>query len=246
MPKRKTLAFGRNKPKETTGLVFTFALAAAVSACAHSPKMNPRQPTLSEDVQKVCKPKKQDEDCFWADAGEWAYLFGDGPYEKRCSYGNQVVLTGGTLLVGRYEGPSHPFTRMDLRPGFRERDISGILEPGLVDLVVSPDDIFILNRDSVLIKMPVGDIGEWLERYEVPFDVSDAKLSYHKKFVIVADNEHLAIATADSLHSATFSISLDAVRPYFFECNGDLFFGDEKENVEIRIKGRRLEDVQVI
>jgi hypothetical protein len=236
----KRLAFTRNtsveRPRRRKRLFFPFLMIATSFAACSGParalpvQQPPSKLPASDIMRKSCASEAQRH-----------LLPGEKVREAICRGRRDYVFTGKSLLI---------FTRYDqelegsdvrLRSSHSRTDVRGILSAGHVDWTASEDSAFFLTRDKVLTVIPAEGMRDTVDTYAVPFDVANAKLWYQSGRLFVAGDDEMMVST--------FGIKMNArLIPYimrskerdFFQHAGKLFFGNERERVEIRFEGDRV------
>ena len=239
MRKRKTLAYGREKPDLKKNLFFSsIALIATLTSCAPNvnalPRRTLRHPAISESIQR---PKCNPEVSQWLERGEKVR-------ESICREEHTFVLTNTSLLIVNNKSgtPNLYRTDMDLVAAYSRTDMQDILRAGNVDWTASDDTAFFLTKDRRITLIPVGEIGETLESYEIDFNVQSAKLAYRNNHLLIAGKGEMLVATfSKGMQASAIQFGLEAANADFFESKGRLFFGNGQERIEIIIKGREVQ-----
>lgn len=255
MLERKTLAFKKDgpevkRPKVSKRLCFSsLALAIALSACSHADAPQHAQvgrPPIRESIMQREAQLRPEKSCGLSGEG-WLHE-GERMLGSICKEGTLFVLTDRSILIGDGEARMDPTYFSEMRVGGERTrtDVQEALGNGLVDWTASGDMAFILTSDRVLTLVPAGDVGEQLDTYNIPIDVSDAKMAHHGGFLFIAGKERLFAASfSGEWNWRNIPMRLDARDPDFFESGGKLFYGDGKRRVEIIIEGKGLDEVDV-
>lgn len=237
----KRLAFTRNTPVERPQMrkkLFFPALMVALSfvSCSAPAQALPVQQPLS----KLHYSERMRKSC--ASEAEGYLLPGEKVVEAICRRSRDYVFTGKSLLIFTRHDQALGDSGMRLRSSHSRTDIQGILSAGHVDWTASDESAFFLTRDKVLTVIPAEGMGDTVDTYRVPFDVQSAKLWYQSGRLFIAGEEEMMVST--------FGLKMDArLIPYimrskerdFFQRSGKLFFGNERERIEIRMDGGRVE-----
>ncbi len=244
MRKRKGLAFKREKPTMTKNLFFsTLAFAAAITACAPTVTALPRRETITAPT--ISEPIRRAERACKVDPRNWLRK-GERIRETLCREGRVFALTGESLLMGREANREFFFSEITLESSHSRTDMREILRAGLADWTASHEAAYFLTRDRMLTPIPVGDMGEQLSSYELPHEYINAKMEYHNDFLLIAGaGKLMAISFDPVLDSREIPFTLNAKNADFFQRNGKLFFGNERERIEIVFESSRLSDIRV-
>jgi hypothetical protein len=244
MRKRKSLAFKREKPKVVKKLFFPMlAFAAAITACAPTVTALPRreiqrEATISETIRRAEKSCK-------IDPGSWLRK-GERLRSTLCRDGRVFALTGESLLIGREADRNFLFSDITLESTHSRTDMRDILKAGLVDWTASHDTAYFLTRDGMLTPIPVGEMGDELNSYQIPQAYHAGNIEFHNDFLLIAgQGKMMAVSFDPVLDSREIPFALEAKNSDFFFQEGRLFFGEKGKRVEIIFEGSGLSDIRV-
>ncbi len=165
---------------------------------------------------------------------------GEKIIESICRPNRDFVLTNANLYIFR----KHDKTEGDITlvSSCSIRDLEDTMGNGLVGWAASDDTAFILTHDRTLTLVPAALRGDTLPAYRIPFNVENAKIMFHAGKLFIAGKEQLMVATfSGKVKSKTYSFFLKTKDRNFFESQGRLFFGNQKEKIEIRITREKVE-----
>jgi hypothetical protein len=237
MLKRKTLAFGKNKPEQRKSLFFsTVALIATLASGTVTanalPQRDIRKFSLKEDIQKrECNPDV-----------ERLLKKGERIQESICMINHDFVLTNTSLIIVNRHNPDRQKGGIKIVASFSKTDMRDIFKQGHVDWAASEETVFFLTKDGVLTLIPVEQMGDTVEAYRLSCNVKNAKLAYHSDHLFIAgQGEIIATSFSNGVSSVSVPFSLEVKNPDFFESAGKLFFGNGKQKVEIKINGEEVQ-----
>ncbi len=244
MRKRKSLAFKREKPTMTKNLFFsTLAFAATITSCAPAVTALPRREIQRETT--ITETIRRTERACRVDPRNWLRK-GERLRGTVCRDGRIFALTEGSLLIGREATGDFFFSDITLESSHSRTDMAGILRAGLVDWTASQDTAYFLTRDRMLTPIPVGDMGERLNSYEIPAAYLSGKMEFHNDFLLIAGaGKIMAVSFDPHLDSREIPFRLRTKTADFFQREGKLFFGNERERIEIIFESSRLSDIRV-
>jgi hypothetical protein len=244
MRKRKSLAFKKEKPKMTKNLFFsTLAFAAAITSCAPAVTALPRREVITAPT--ISEPIRRTERACRVDPRNWLRK-GERIRGTLCRDGRIFALTGESLLMGREANRGFFFSDITLESSHSRTDMRDILKTGLVDWTASHDTAYFLTKDRMLTPIPVGELGEQMNSYEMPVEYANAKMEFHRDFLLIAGSGKLMAVSFDPhIDTREIPFTLSAKNADFFQNEGKLFFGNERERIEIVFESSRLSDIRV-
>jgi hypothetical protein len=236
----KKLAFSRSVPVERPEFrkkLFFPSLISVVSliSCApvaHAlPAQDPATKLLTSDMmRKSCAPE-----------AEKQLRRGEKIVEAICRRSRDYVFTGKSLLVFTRHDEELVPSKITLKSSHSRTDMRGILSPGHVDWTASDDSAFFLTQDKVLTVIPAQGMGETVDTYTMPFDVRNAKLWYQSGRLFIAGDEEMMVTSFGLKTKASLIPYILRTKDRdFFQHAGKLFFGNERERIEIRFEGDRV------
>lgn len=245
MRKTKSLAFKREKPTISKNLFFsTLAFMAAITACAPTVTALPRREirrevTISESIRRAERSCK-------LDARDWL-MKGERLKATVCRNGRLFALTDTSLLIGtEVEERTFFFSDITLESSHSRTDMRGILKAGLVDWTASEDTAYFLTRDRMLTPIPVGEMGDEMTSYEIPAAYVNGRITFHNEFLLIAGaGRMMAISFDPILDSRELPLRIKGSDADFFQNGGKLYFGNEREKVEIIFESSRLSDIRL-
>lgn len=244
MRKTKSLAFKRERPGLTKNLFFsTLAFVGAITACAPAVTALPRREITRTPA--ISEPLRRSEKACKADPRNWLQK-GERIRGTVCREGRIFALTDASLLIGQEAGREFFFSDITLESSHSRTEMGDILKAGLVDWTASYDAAYFLTRDRMLTPIPVGDLGEQLNSYEIPAAYLGGKMEFHNEVLLIAGaGKMMAISFDPVVDSREIPFSLSEKNADFFQREGRLFFGNERKSVEIIFESSRLSDIRV-
>ena len=245
-PKR-LLHFRRENPKESRipkprrRLVFSTLLTVPMlTACTTTVHALPRRPVLPERYFE----KKSSCDVDHSSAlGK-----GEKVREIACTKGRTYVLTNKSMLVfTKGEGESEE-EGIHLKLQYSRTDMSDIYKRGLVSWTQSYDAAYFLTKDGTLSPISAsGDLGSTIKTYQLPFDVSKARMIHRSGMLFIAPLSGNLLVMSFTKTVRFRILPMSATRGDFFERRGKLFFGKQGSDImEIRIKGKGVDGVSAL
>jgi hypothetical protein len=247
MPKRKILAFNRERPQIRKNLFFpTLVLATALSACTSTRVMLPRTATpIRETIQqqeyllpeKTCDLNEAD----WLEPGEKIQ-------RTICKDGLQYTLTNTSLLIAEnHRDLRDLFKEVSLEESRSRTDMREIIANEIVDWTATEDHAFFLTKNGILTAIPSGKMGDRLPAFVIPEEFRRGKLGSISGFLFIAVPGRLmgGKLIGDRFDSRIIALPSKADDLNFEENQGKLFLRNEREKIEIKIQGPGIEDIQV-
>jgi hypothetical protein len=167
--------------------------------------------------------------------------FEENVMEKRSTENHDFVLTNKRLLIFSKKKSQGPITLIESR-----KDISKLMSEGIVDWEVSESHSFFLTGDKKLRVIPhnSGNVSVYPLEFETA-GMGNARMVYQSGFLFIAPPSGKILICSDNLEWGTLSNHFEDTDASFSVSNDGLFFGNEIESSEIRIKGNKLADVSI-
>ncbi|MFH1685433.1 MAG: hypothetical protein ABH983_03940 [Candidatus Micrarchaeota archaeon] len=249
MPKRKILAFNRERPQIRKNLFFpTLVLATALSACTSARVMMPRTATpIRETIQQPVKEYTPPEKACDLNEPRWLEP-GEEIQRTVCSNGFQYTLTDTSLLiVENHRDLGDIFRDFSLDESRSRTDMREIIANGVVDWSATEDHAFFLTKDGILTAIPSGEMGDSLPTFAMPEEFRRGKLASRSGFLFIAAPGRLMVGKLieDRFDSMIIDLPSKAGDLNFEENQGKLFLRNEREKIEIEIQGPGIGDIRV-
>lgn len=239
--RKKSLAFKKEKPKIIKSLFFS-AAAIALAACAAPARIAPRPEIRAPSISETIQVPEQTCDI---DPRQWLQE-GERVDETICRDGLLFALTNTSLLIGRSSGRTFFFEEIALESSHSRTDMGQIIDTGISDWTASQDFAYFLTRDSVLTPIPVGELGEQLNSYVIPQMYRSGRMAYHNDFLLIAgEGTLMAVSFHPRADSREFPLRIGLEGSDFFTRERRLFFGNERERIEIIFNGHGLSGISV-
>jgi len=247
MPKKKMLAFNRERPQIRKNLFFgAVALTAALSACAPARIILPRTATpIRETIQQpeYAPPEKACDlnEPNWVEPGEKIQ-------RTICSNGFQYSLTNTSLLiVENHRDLGDIFRDFSLDESRSRTDMRDLITNGIVDWAATEDHAFFLTKDGVLTAIPSGKMGNSLPTFTMPEEFRSGKLASRSGFLFIAAPGRLMVGKLieDTFDSRIIDLPSKANDLAFDENQEKLFLRNKREKIEIRVQGPGIDDIFV-
>ncbi len=247
MPKRKILAFNRERPQIRKNLFFpTLVLATALSACTSARVMMPKTATpIRETIQqqeynypeKACDLNEPN----WLEPGEEIQ-------RTLCREGLQYTLTNTSLLiVENHRDLADLFTDTSLEESRSRTDMRDVIANGIVDWTATEDHAFFLTKSGILTAIPSGEMGDHIPTFILPREFRGGRLGSKSGFLFIAAPGKLMVGKLieDGLNSRIIDLPSKSDDLNFEDIQGKLFLRNEREKIEIKIQGPGIENIQV-
>jgi len=166
-----------------------------------------------------------------------------------CQPDQTFVLTDRNALLMIFSAESQSDESMLVALDHKRVDMSEILATGLVDWAQSHSTVFFLTQDRLLTLIPVHDMGDTVPMTELDYDISGARMLYHNGFLFIgpASGNLIVMAFSPEYGRREMALPMTVQNPEFVVSEGRLLFGERNgEKVEIRMEGRRVEDVSLV
>ncbi len=248
MPKRKILAFNRERPKIKKNLFFgAVALTAALSACAPARVMMPKAVAtpIRETIQqpeyappeKACDVNEPD----WLEPGE--------KIERTiCSNGLQYTLTDTSLLiVENHRDLGDIFRDFSLDESRSRTDMREIIADGIIDWTATEEHAFFLTKTGTLTAIPSGEMGDNLPTFVMPNEFRSGELRSKSGFLFILAPGALMVGklVGENFDTRIIDLPSKAEDLNFEEEGRKLFLRNKREKIEIKIQGPRIGDIQI-
>jgi len=237
--RRDTPAQGKAPGKKRRLFFSSLLTIPLLTACATSAHALPRRPELTErrfEGKAAC-------DVDYRSALEK----GERVRRIACTKARTYVLTDRSMLVFSSTEEESVEDGVRLKLAYTRTDMSDIYKRGLVSWAQSDDTAYFLTKDGQLSPISAGNLGKTIQTYQLPFDVSKAKMVHRSGMLFIAPlSGNLLVMTFEG--TVRFRIlPVPDIEGGFFERRDKLFFGKRGSNeTEIRIKGKGVDGVSAI
>lgn len=237
---RKEDAKAAGTPQTRRKLFFSSLLTIPLlTACASTAHALPRRPEVPDPhfgTKASCDADYRS-----------ALKRGERVREIACTKARTYVLTNKSMLVFHNNEQETVGDGVRLKLSYSRTDMSDIHKRGLVAWAQSDDRAYFLTRDGSLSIIPADEMGPTIKAYQLPFDVSKARMIHRSGILLIAPlSENLLVMSFSK--SVKFRIlPISGTEGEFFERGGKLFFGKrDSDFLEIRMAGDGVDGVSAI
>jgi hypothetical protein len=246
MRKQRRLAFNREKPESKKTLFFSaIGFAAALSACAAATTAPARYSSQKPEIHRpvVSEPLRTEEETCGAEV-EPALEEGEKVEGKICKSGRLFTLTDNALYIGNKAAPGISLDGIEVESHSTRTEMAEILKSGLVDWTASYDTAYFLTKDGMLTIVPAGDLEKGYATYKVSGKYE--KIEHHNDLLFIAGQDSIRMMSfGPDMESAEIQFASGIENADFFHLHGRLFFGNEREKVEIVTESQGLSGVRI-